>query len=378
MKQVARWGLIGLAALTLSGCAAGAPATIIPSPTAELQQAMAPETNPAVTESGPAAPVSTEPPAPTPTEAPPVPDPTAVVSIATEPAEVAQVINEQPADSAPAAAPQGEQANAAVAPEGEAANVATVDDSANVSAGDEAGNGAEEATGQELAYRSQNEGRPPAPPPPADGSLLTMSRGPSGRLEVALTFDAGADTGYAADILDLLRDYGIKATFGMTGVWAEQHPDLILRMVNEGHQLMNHTYDHASFTGASTGAEPQTYDSMLSQLNRTEQIVWDIAGYEMKPYVRPPYGDIGPMTSGFLVDAGYYINVMWTCDSYGWKGWDGAEIVAHCTTDIGPGEIILLHVGASAPGDFESLPGMIDVFGQAGYSFVTIEQMLQP
>jgi hypothetical protein len=69
---------------------------------------------------------------------------------------------------------------------------------------------------------------------------------------------------------------------------------------------------------------------------------------------------------------------MWTCDSYGWKGWDAAEIVAHCTTDIGPGEIILLHVGASAPGDFESLSGMIDVFSQAGYSFVTIEQMLQP
>ena len=58
--------------------------------------------------------------------------------------------------------------------------------------------------------------------------------------------------------------------------------------------------------------------------------------------------------------------------------WDAAQIVSKCTTDIGPGEIILLHVGASAPGDVESLPGMIDAFSQAGYRFVTIEQMLQP
>lgn len=372
MKQVARWGMIGLAAVMLAGCTAGAPATIMPSPTAELQQAMAPESEPPVVETEQVAPE------PTATEAPPTPEPTAIVSVATEPAEVAQAPVEPAADSA-AAAPQDDATNpGAAAPEGEAANVAVAADVANVAAVDETANAAGDATNQELAYLNQTEGRLPPPPPPADGSLLTVARGPSERLEVALTFDAGADTGYAADILDLLQAYGIKATFGMTGVWAEQHPDLVRRIVNEGHQLMNHTYDHPSFTGASTGAEPQTYDSMLSQLNRTEQIVWDIAGYEMKPYVRPPYGDIGPMTSGFLVDAGYYVNVMWTCDSYGWKGWDAAEIVPHCTTDIGPGEIILLHVGASAPGDFESLPGMIDVFSQAGYSFVTIEQMLQP
>lgn len=394
MKQFARWGVIGVAAVLLAGCTAGTPATIMPSPTPELQQALAPESDAPVDGAEQTAPSPTEPPAPT--EEPPTPEPTAADPALNEPAIEAGSSAGLAVDAAAAAAPAGETADAgaaapegepantgAVAPEGEAANVAVVND-AGVDATDEtaeaavAATDAENAANQELAYRSQAEGRPAPPPPPADGSLLTMSRGPSERLEVALTFDAGADTGYAADILDLLRDYGIKATFGMTGVWAEQNPDLVRRIANEGHQLINHTYDHQSFTGASTGADPQTYESMLWQLNTTEQLVWDIAGYEMKPYVRPPYGDIGPMTSGFLVDAGYYINVMWTCDSYGWKGWDGAQIVQHCTTDIGPGEIILLHVGASAPGDFESLPGMIDVFRQAGYSFVTIEQMLQP
>lgn len=383
MKQLARWGVIGVAAMLLAGCTAGTPATIMPSPTPELQQALAPESDSPVDETGEAAPPATEPPVPTPTEAPPEPEPTSADPAGAEPASDADSSAGQVVDAA-AAAPEGEMADsgAAVA-EGEAANAAVIDAAAG-GATNEAAEPAVAASdagateNQELAYRSQAEGRPAPPPPPADGSLITMSRGPSERLEVALTFDAGADTGYAADILDLLRDYGIKATFGMTGVWAEQNPDLVRRIAAEGHQMINHTYDHQSFTGASTGADPQTYESMVWQLNTTEQLVWDIAGYQMKPYVRPPYGDIGPMTSGFLVDAGYYINVMWTCDSYGWKGWDGAQIVQHCTTDIGPGEIILLHVGASAPGDFESLPGMIDVFRQAGYSFVTIEQMLQP
>lgn len=394
MKRVVRWGMIGLAAVMLAGCTAGSPATIIPSPTPELQQAMAPESTAPVVETGQ---VETDQaaPEPTPTETPPAPDP-AADPIVTEPPTVAQAPVEMAPDAA--AAPQDEgvtgdpaadevavdtaaapdSANAGAEAGTDTANVAAAPETANVETGAAAANPAAEGTGQELAYRSQSAGRLPPPAAPADGSLLTVSRGPSGRMEVALTFDAGADTGYAADILDLLQAYGIKATFGMTGVWAEQNPDLIRRMANEGHQLMNHTYDHSSFTGVSTGAEPQTFESMLWQLNQTEQIVWDIAGYEMKPYVRPPYGDFGPMTSGFMVDAGYFINVMWTCDSFGWKGWDAAQIVSHCTTDIGPGEIILLHVGASAPGDYESLPGLIEIFSQAGYSFVTIEQMLQP
>src|SRR5688572_15223605 len=67
---------------------------------------------------------------------------------------------------------------------------------------------------------------------------------------LTLTFDAGSDRGYAPLILDTLRDEGIKASFGMTGGWAGANPDLIHRMVNEGHHLMNHSWTHRSFTGA--------------------------------------------------------------------------------------------------------------------------------
>ena len=118
--------------------------------------------------------------------------------------------------------------------------------------------------------------RPPPPPDPGTGLSTIVEGGTNGRLEVALTFDAGADTGYAAEILDLLRDEGIKATFGMTGVWAEANPDLVRRMVAEGHQLINHTWDHSSLTGANTGMPPLTPEQVAQQLADTEAVVRDL------------------------------------------------------------------------------------------------------
>src|SRR5215213_143936 len=220
--------------------------------------------------------------------------------------------------------------------------------------------------------------RPPPPPDPSTGLSTIVEGGTNGRLEVALTFDAGADTGYAAEILDLLRDEGIEATFGMTGVWARANPELVQRMVAEGHQLINHTWDHSSLTGANTQMPPMTPEQVTQQLADTEAVVRDLTGYEMRPYFRPPYGDYDETSLGYLYDDGYSETIWWTCDTRGWAGWGAQQIVDYCTTNIAEDEILLLHVGAAAVGDFEALPGLIEFFRDNGYSFVTIEQMLQP
>jgi peptidoglycan/xylan/chitin deacetylase (PgdA/CDA1 family) len=95
-------------------------------------------------------------------------------------------------------------------------------------------------------------------------------------------------------------------------------------------------------------------------------------------YFRPPYGDYDATSLGYLYDNGYYLSIWWTCDTHGWAGWGAQEIVDYCTTNIAEDEILLLHVGAGAVGDFEALPALIDFFRGQGYAFVTIEQMLQP
>jgi peptidoglycan/xylan/chitin deacetylase (PgdA/CDA1 family) len=222
----------------------------------------------------------------------------------------------------------------------------------------------------------------PAPPtdPGTDLAITVDGSGTNERLQIALTFDAGEDVGYAEAILDYLQDEHIAATFGMTGAWAEKHPELVRRMVAEGHQLINHSFTHASFTGVSTGSAPLTPDEMRDELERTEQLVAEITGgYVMKPYFRFPYQDWTNRELAVIDQAGYYLNIFWTCDTWGWKlGATGTDVAERCTTAALPHEITLLHVGAAAAADFEGLPALVDFYRNAGYEFVTVEQMLQP
>lgn len=222
-------------------------------------------------------------------------------------------------------------------------------------------------------------GRPEAAPiEPADGMSQLIEGGSNGRKEVALTFDAGADRGYAEAILDLLRDNGITASFGMTGTWAEANPDLIQRMVSEGHQLINHTWSHDSLTGANTGKPEMTKEQLADELTRTENLIRDLTGYELKPWFRPPYGDYDATTLTWLNELGYPYTAMWTCDTRGWAGWDARKIVDYCTSVPLEDDIILMHVGASAAGDYEALPELIRYYRDNGYAFVSVDQMIQP
>jgi len=350
-------GLIGLLTLVviLSGCAAGAP-PVVPSATSNAPQLAAVQ--------------ATLPPTAPPEAAMPTPIATSAPIATTAPAEPAE-----PAAPTVDMAPDFQETD----------TPADAPDDADLAADDGA---AAESDPAPEADDAEFTSRPPPPPAPEDGLSIVvpdpgtlehplLNGGPNPK-EIALTFDAGADPGYAADILDLLGDEGITASFGMTGQWAEANPDLVRRIVEEGHMLFNHTWDHGSLTGANTGQPAQTAEQVAEQLSDTEAVVMELTGYDMKPYFRPPYGDYDDTSLRYLADNGYYITVWWTCDTRGWDGWDAAKITGYCTTNIKDHEIILLHVGAGAPGDYESLPGMIEFFRNEGYAFVSVEEMLQP
>jgi peptidoglycan/xylan/chitin deacetylase (PgdA/CDA1 family) len=344
------------ATLLLGGCAAGSPSIVAPAAPESSSQELVPAVEAAPESVAPPADVAPEPAAPIVTDQP------AAVDTTTEVAETA-------AETLDPAAPEVLSATdtAAFAQDVPAESAPLPEP---LLSGEDAGDDA--------AAPATTIMRPPPPPDPGTGLSTIVDGGTNGRLEVALTFDAGADTGYAAEILNLLRDEGIEASFGMTGVWAQANPELVRRMVAEGHQLINHTWDHSSLTGANTQMPPMTPEQVAQQLADTEAVVRDLTGYEMRPYFRPPYGDYDAASLEYLYDNGYSQTIWWTCDTRGWAGWGAQEIVDYCTTNIAEDEIILLHVGAAAVGDFEALPGLIQFFRDSGYSFVTIEQMLQP
>ncbi|MCA9042607.1 MAG: polysaccharide deacetylase family protein, partial [Planctomycetaceae bacterium] len=96
---------------------------------------------------------------------------------------------------------------------------------------------------------------------------------------MALTFDAGSDTGAAAAILDLLAAEGIPASFGMTGAWATANPDLVARMAADGHVLINHTQTHPYMTELST-------EQRFAELAAADAAVSAITGRTMAPFFR--------------------------------------------------------------------------------------------
>ncbi len=218
---------------------------------------------------------------------------------------------------------------------------------------------------------------PPAPHTPVAGSARVIVRGDPSRRVVALTFDAGADAGFTAQILDTLATNGITAGFGITGRWAEQNPDLLRRIASEGHELINHSYSHASFTGLSTNLSPLTQAQRWEELDRTEAIVSDLAGAGTKPYFRPPYGDYDDSVNADVYARGYQYNIMWTVDSGGWRGRSADDIVQVCLSLAEPGAIYVFHVGAASQ-DANALQRVIDGLRQMGYGFVRIAELIGP
>lgn len=192
---------------------------------------------------------------------------------------------------------------------------------------------------------------------------------------VALTFDAGADRGYAARILSTLERSHIHASFGMTGRWAVANPDLVRRMSRDHDLIFNHTYDHQSFTGFSTQTGPLTEQQRTEEITQTDRIIRRLTGHGTKPFFRPPYGDLDAATLLLARRLGYRYTVMWSVDSLGWTHLPAAHILNLCLTKVRPGGIILMHVGAQSQDAF-ALPSLVRALKREGYRFATVARLI--
>jgi peptidoglycan/xylan/chitin deacetylase (PgdA/CDA1 family) len=210
----------------------------------------------------------------------------------------------------------------------------------------------------------------PLPSPTPAGSAQVVRLGNASRRQVAITFDAAADAGFAAQILDTLKAEEVRASFGITGRWAESNPELLRRMVREGHHLVNHSYDHPSFVEISR-------EERWEQLDRTEEIVQGLARATTKPFFRPPFGAYDASVNADVYARGYLYTLMWTVDSLGWQGLAAEEISRRVLELAQPGAIIVFHVGAASQ-DANALPTIISGLRDMGYEMGAVPEVLAP
>ena len=127
---------------------------------------------------------------------------------------------------------------------------------------------------------------------------------------VYLTFDNGYEAGYTAKILDVLKENNVPATFFITAHYANTSPNLVKRMVDEGHIIGNHTVNHYSM--------PDIDDNKIKEeIMNLHTSIYEKTGYEMK-YVRPPKGEYSERTLSTCNNLGY-TTVMW---SLAYDDWD--------------------------------------------------------
>ncbi|MBJ7258945.1 MAG: polysaccharide deacetylase family protein [Chthoniobacterales bacterium] len=203
----------------------------------------------------------------------------------------------------------------------------------------------------------------PARPPrvPAQYNSVDVSR----RI-VALTFDDGPHPELTPKLLDILRQNGVRATFYVIGRNVATYPDIARRIVAEGHEIANHSYNHPALT--SLGAE-----RLNQEIAGTSDAIERATG-RRPTNMRPPYGAINDRVRQAILRVHGLDVILWSCDPLDWKR-PGAAVVRQRLVDgATPGGILLAH--DIHPGTIEAVPGIIQDLKAKGYGFATVSQLL--
>ncbi len=197
-----------------------------------------------------------------------------------------------------------------------------------------------------------------------------VSRGSTSSPKIALTFDAGAAGEPTDKILKALAKHSLHSTFFLTGKWIERYPELCRRIVDEGHEIGNHTYSHPRLTAISDG-------EIINQMEKTEQLALRVTGKSTKPLFRPPFGARNKHVLDVVGGLGYR-SIYWHVDC-----WDSVK--AGITSDqitkrvlklVGNGSIVLMHCGSQATAN--ALDGLLTQLEERGYKPVTVSELLAP
>ncbi|MCF6136633.1 polysaccharide deacetylase family protein [Pseudalkalibacillus berkeleyi] len=162
---------------------------------------------------------------------------------------------------------------------------------------------------------------------------------------LALTFDDGPNPHYTPQVLDLLKQYQCKATFFLIAEKALEHPDLVKRIVAEGHIIGIHHYAHTNSWLLSPTATKR-------EIGESAAILEKITG-EKPGFYRPPYGRMNVFTLWFSKD---YRIVLWSSIFQDWKKQDADVLFGKMRKRLGHGEIFLLHDDGSNPNADEIAP----------------------
>lgn len=203
-----------------------------------------------------------------------------------------------------------------------------------------------------------------AVPPPSRRHVEPVYRGSSDRPWAALAVNVDWGEEVLPAMLEKLQRHGVKATFFLTGRWAQQFPDLARRIAEEGHEIGNHGVDHyhpAELTNEELDWLVRENARLLERLTGKRTVLF-----------APPYGEVDGRIARVAAGAGHY-TVMWSVDTIDWQRPPSDQILERVARRAGPGAIILMHPTEPT---VEALPDVIDLLRRRNLTLVPVGRLV--
>lgn len=181
---------------------------------------------------------------------------------------------------------------------------------------------------------------------------------------VALTYDDGPNPVYTEELLEVLEKEKVHASFFMMGKQVENYPKIVKKVAAAGHLIGNHTYSHVNVCQLS---EPEVRE----EIQKTNELIYDCCGH-MPEWFRPPFG----CDREKLISQMDMYQVFWNVDPLDWSVQNTGTIVNHVLKYVSDGDIILMH--DAYPTTVEATKILIPKLQEMGYTFVTVDEMIQP
>ncbi|MFD0961984.1 polysaccharide deacetylase family sporulation protein PdaB [Paenibacillus chungangensis] len=191
---------------------------------------------------------------------------------------------------------------------------------------------------------------------------------PTDKKVLALTFDISWGDKRLEPILEVLKEKEVKsATFFVSSVWSQSHPELVKKIQDEGYEIGSHGHKHDFYSKMSD-------DEIRKQIRTAHTIISDITG-EQPNLIRMPNGDFDKRVLRIADELQYKV-IQWDTDSLDWMKIGTDKIVNRVITRSHPGDIVLLHASDSAQQTHLALPSIIDQLRDRGFDFVTVSQLI--
>jgi peptidoglycan/xylan/chitin deacetylase (PgdA/CDA1 family) len=183
---------------------------------------------------------------------------------------------------------------------------------------------------------------------------------------IAMTFDDGPSSENTPRLLEMLKQRNIKATFFLIGENAAANPDLVRRILAEGHEIGNHSWTHPQLSKLSD-------DRVTTEITKTQGAIKDASGYT-PTLLRPPYGAITARQREWIENQFGLNIILWSVDPLDWKRPGASVITQRILSQVRPGAIILSHDIHKQT--IDAMPATLDGLISKGYKFVTVTQLI--